>query len=180
MRLAVMGANGRTGLKVVELALRRGHEVTAVARRPEGALARDGQLTTAQADASTLTRSVRPSQAAALRSRRSGSAPRAPRQSSTPKASPTVLAAKDAHVIVDLAVVSAAPAGPRDEGFLERRLAMPILDRLFGATYEDMRRMEARLDASDVDWVALRRRGWSRSRQRGAVAWMPPSPPEGT
>lgn len=35
MRIAVVGATGGTGRKVVELALARGHQVVAVARRPE-------------------------------------------------------------------------------------------------------------------------------------------------
>jgi nucleoside-diphosphate-sugar epimerase len=68
-----------------------------------------------------------------------------------------VLAAMRTRGIRSLAVVSAAPAGPRaEQPFLERRLAMPILDRFFGATYEDMRRMEEELGESGVDWVALR------------------------
>ncbi|MGH8919657.1 MAG: NAD(P)H-binding protein [Actinomycetes bacterium] len=33
---------------------------------------------------------------------------------------------------------------------------MPVLDRLFGASYDDMRRMEERLQTSDAHWVALR------------------------
>jgi putative NADH-flavin reductase len=34
--------------------------------------------------------------------------------------------------------------------------SFPVLDRLFGGQYEDMRRMETILHASDVDWIALR------------------------
>ena len=33
---------------------------------------------------------------------------------------------------------------------------MPILDRVFGATYDDMRRMEALLEGSGLNWVLLR------------------------
>lgn len=33
---------------------------------------------------------------------------------------------------------------------------MPILDLFFGASYDDMRRMEAVLGASDVNWISLR------------------------
>jgi putative NADH-flavin reductase len=32
----------------------------------------------------------------------------------------------------------------------------PILERIFGATYEDMRRMETLLRGSGADWVCLR------------------------
>ena len=33
---------------------------------------------------------------------------------------------------------------------------IPILERVFGASYDDMRRMEALLRGSDLDWVCLR------------------------
>jgi hypothetical protein len=57
-----------------------------------------------------------------------------------------------------LAVISAVPAGPWDaQPLFQRRIALPILQRLFGASYDDMRRMEAILqDATDVDWISLR------------------------
>jgi putative NADH-flavin reductase len=68
-----------------------------------------------------------------------------------------VLRAMAAASVARLSAISAAPVGPRDEQpFLERRLAMPILDRIFGATYADMRRMEVVLADSQVDWVSLR------------------------
>ena len=35
-------------------------------------------------------------------------------------------------------------------------MAIPVLQRLFGATYDDMRRMEALLRGSDLDWICLR------------------------
>lgn len=68
-----------------------------------------------------------------------------------------VLKAMGSQSISRLAVISAAPVGPRSEQpFLQRHVLMPVLDRVFGATYDDMRRMEDRLRASAVDWVALR------------------------
>src|SRR5258708_3127097 len=52
---------------------------------------------------------------------------------------------------------AAVPAGPRaGQPFLQRRMIIPILERVFGATYADMRRMEALLRGSDLDWVCLR------------------------
>jgi putative NADH-flavin reductase len=69
------------------------------------------------------------------------------------------VAAMHAHGIRRLAVISAAPAGPRaEQPFLERRVAMPLLERFFGGIYADMRRMEALLteDRDDLAWVALR------------------------
>jgi putative NADH-flavin reductase len=68
-----------------------------------------------------------------------------------------VLKAMSSTGAVRLAVVSAAPVGPRDEQpALQRYVAMPILERVFGATYADMRGMETLLRDSAVDWTALR------------------------
>jgi NAD(P)H-binding len=57
-----------------------------------------------------------------------------------------------------LVVISAVPAGPWEEQpLLQRRIALPILRRFFGASYDDMRRMEAILqETTDVDWISLR------------------------
>ena len=79
--------------------------------------------------------------------------------------------AMDAHGIARLAVISAVPAGPRaGQPFLQRHVAIPVLQRLFGATYDDMRRMEALLRGSDLDWICLRPRGWSPRRPPAATA----------
>lgn len=157
MRIAVAGATGRTGLEVVEQALARGHHVTALARRPEVIALRHERLVTAAVD--VLDR-------AALVERLAGSEAVVSTLGVGTSRAPTilysqgtanVLHAMNAHGISKLAVISAAPVAPRaDQPFLERRVAMPILDRVFGATYEDMRRMEALLSSSDVDWVSLR------------------------
>lgn len=68
-----------------------------------------------------------------------------------------MLSAMGRHGIRRLAVISAAPVGPRpQQPLLQRRVVMPILDRFFGATYADMRAMEAVLVGSDLDWTCLR------------------------
>jgi putative NADH-flavin reductase len=157
MRIAVIGATGRTGLHVVEQALSRGHDVTALARRPDAISRRDERLVTVAADVldpAAIVDGLDGSEAV-VSTLGVGT-------SHTPTALysrgiANVLDAMHAHAIRKLAVISAAPVGPRaEQPFLERRVAMPILERLFGATYEDMRRMEALLGSSDVDWVSLR------------------------
>src|SRR5262249_5241536 len=59
---------------------------------------------------------------------------------------------------VKLAVISAVPAGPWEEQpLLQRRIALPILQRFFGASYDDMRRMETILpETTDIAWISLR------------------------
>jgi hypothetical protein len=57
-----------------------------------------------------------------------------------------------------LAVISAVPAGPwAEQPMLQRRIALPLLQRIFGGTYDDMRLMEAILgETNGVDWISLR------------------------
>jgi putative NADH-flavin reductase len=68
------------------------------------------------------------------------------------------LSAMESTGAAKLAVISAVPAGPWDEQpLLQRRIALPILQRFFGATYDDIRRMETILqETTDVDWISLR------------------------
>jgi hypothetical protein len=64
------------------------------------------------------------------------------------------------------------PAGPRGEqGAVERRILMPIFDRVFGATYEDMRRMESILQESSMNCIALRPPGSNRRTRPAPTAW---------
>jgi putative NADH-flavin reductase len=157
MRIAVIGATGRTGREVVQQALERGHRVAAVARRPDAVALEHRDLTIVAGDvlapeslAEALAGCYAVVSAVGIGSSR---APTVVYSDGTAN----VLRAMAAASVGRLAVVSAAPVGPRaEQPFLERRIAMPILDRLFGATYADMRRMEDRLAGSGVDWVSLR------------------------
>jgi putative NADH-flavin reductase len=157
MKIAVVGATGRTGLQVAQQALARGDDVIALARHPE-ALPRPGpRMVSAAADAlDRASVSAALAGADAVVSALGIGASRQPTLVYS-EGIANVLHAMDAHRIKKLAVISAAPAGPRaEQPFLQRHLAMPILERIFGATYEDMRRMEALLRGSDADWVCLR------------------------
>lgn len=157
MNLVVVGATGRTGSQVVEQALERGHRVTALARRPEQVSLRHDRLVTVAVDVFDAARLVEVLSGAdaVVSALGIGSS----RQVTTVYSDGTanLLRAMQHHDVMRLAVVSAAPAGPREQQpFLERRVAMPILDRIFGATYADMRRMEELLHRCDRAWVALR------------------------
>jgi putative NADH-flavin reductase len=52
MKIAVFGATGGTGKNIVEQALAAGHDVVAVARRPEAITTKHARLTVAKADVS--------------------------------------------------------------------------------------------------------------------------------
>lgn len=156
MRIAVIGATGRTGQCVARQALRRGHEVIAIARTPDSIVAED-HLQVRRADildpegiAAAL------AGADAVVSTVGIGTSRAPTELYSTGMT-NVLAAMGATGAGRIAAVSAAPAGPRHkQPFVERRIAMPMLDLFFGATYADMRRMETVLAGSEADWVVLR------------------------
>ena len=165
MRLVVIGANGRTGAAVVQQARLRGEDVVALARRPEklscvaagagnrstGALvARRADLLTGEGIAESLAGVDAVVSAVGI-----GASRQPTRLYSNGTAN--LLEAMHAAGVPRLAVVSAAPVGSRGQHPpLQRAVVLPILERLFGATYEDMRRMEQILRESDLAWTALR------------------------
>ena len=157
MRIVVVGANGRTGRQVVEQALARGDGVTAVARRPETLPEPRPGLAVATAD--VLDREALAAVLAGADAVVSAVGIGASRTPTTAYSQgvANLLAARPPGSAQKLVVVSAVPVGPRaDQPLLQRRIVLPLLDRVFGATYQDMRRMEDLLRRSDADWVALR------------------------
>lgn len=157
MRLAVLGASGRTGGHVVRQALERGHEVRAVARSVAAISTGEPNLSAIAADV-LQTQSLRGALAGceAVISTLGVGTSRAPTELYS-RGVANALDALQGNGGAKLAVISAAPAGPRGEHPpLERWILMPVLDRLFGATYQDMRRMETILQNSHADWTILR------------------------
>jgi len=157
MKIAVIGSNGRSGRQVLEQGLSRGHQMTALVRRPETQTLRHDDLVTVPADILDRNRLAESMTGCdAVVSAVGIGTSRAPTVIYS-EGITNVLGAMQANEITRLAVVSAAPAAPRaGQPFLERRIMMPVLERFFGHTYDDMRRMESILQASDVDWVVLR------------------------
>jgi putative NADH-flavin reductase len=157
MTIAVVGATGRTGREVLRESVRRGLDTLALARHPEGIEFGGSAIRVAAVDAfdrASLVSALRGCEA--LVSTLGIGSSRSPTTLYSAGIE-NILAAMSDNGIRKLAVVSAAPAGPRQEQpALERRILMPVLDRVFGETYDDMRRMEAKLVASDTEWVAVR------------------------
>lgn len=155
MRVAVIGSTGRTGSLVVTQALARHHDVTAVARSPQTDARRPGLVSVAGdvLDQGSITRAL--TGADAVVSAVGIGTSRNPTVVYS-RGTTHILQAMQTLGIRRLTVVSAAPVGPRNQLPVGQRLILPILDRVFGATYDDMRRMETELEASDLDWVALR------------------------
>jgi putative NADH-flavin reductase len=170
MKIAVIGAKGRTGRLVVKDALTRGYKVVAVAPT-DGLSHPDEKLTTIRADARD---------ADALKDALVGAdAVISALGVGTSRATTDVystgvrklLAMMQSNGTDNLAVISAVPAGPwAEQPMLQRRIALPLLQRIFGATYDDMHLMEAILrETSGVDWISLRRPRLVDKRPKGTT-----------
>lgn len=158
MKIAVIGAAGRTGRQVVGQALDRGHQVVAVARSPEKLDIHGDRLTVATADVrddDALATAV--VGADAIVTTFGAAAGRTPTDIYSAGIT-HVLAAMDRGGIRRLTVISASPVGPRaEQPAAMRLLLLPILDRVFAGAYTDLRRMEAVLTGrDDLEWTCLR------------------------
>ncbi|MFD3373589.1 MULTISPECIES: NAD(P)-dependent oxidoreductase [unclassified Streptomyces] len=162
MRIAVFGANGPTGRHLTGQALAAGHEVVAVTRRPGSLPTRPG-LAVAVADATdpaAVDAAIEGTDAVL-----SVLGARFSKQTiSTYSASATAITGAMArHGIRRLLAVSSSIADPhwRPTGarFFNHVLD-PLVNRRLGRTlHEDMRRMEAVIRRTDLDWTFVRPSG---------------------
>ena len=162
MHLVVFGANGKTGRLVTALALAAGHQVTAVTRRPREFPIAGRGLTVAGADARDAA-AVAPivEDADAVVSVLGVSFTREPVDTYSVGTRAVVDAMSSAGV-PRLVVVSSTAAYPtrRTKAPLSLRLIEPILTRTIGKTvYDDIRRMETIVRASQLDWTIVRPSG---------------------
>jgi putative NADH-flavin reductase len=151
MKLTVFGATGATGRQVLTQALAAGHQVTAVARRPEAL--EELPLRTVRAElADPLDEAV--AGADAVLSALGGPAGRAP--TTVYSAGVTAITAAMGRAGVRrIVAVSAVPVAPPTTT-MERRVVYPLLHRFFGGCYRDMAVMEELLAAGDRDWTVFR------------------------
>lgn len=163
MRIAVFGANGPTGRLLTGQALDAGHQVTAVTRQPDSFPLRHDRLEVVGADVldpAAVNSAV--AQRDAVLSTLGVTAGKQPIFTYS-RGVANIVAAMKRHRVRRLAVVSSSGVDPHpysDGGFLFNRVLMPYVTRVLGKTmYDDMRRMEALVRASDLDWTILRPSG---------------------
>jgi nucleoside-diphosphate-sugar epimerase len=162
MKIAIFGANGQTGRLATALALRAGHHVVAVTRRPHefpirstGLTVRGADVRDAAAVAATLVG------VDAIVSTLGVSFTRAAVDIYSVGTTNIVAAAHGAG-IRRLVVVSSTAAYPtrRSDAPLSLRVIEPIITRTIGKTvYQDIRRMETVVRDSDLDWTIIRASG---------------------
>ena len=156
MRVAILGASGRSGRGAVARALSAGHEVVSIVRNPASAPA-DTTVKIADArDVAALTEAIHGADAviSCLGHTRDKSA----EDDSTllHDGAVALTAAMTAANVKRLVAVSAAGAYVQGDDPLSRFVAKPLVARLFGGVFPDTRRMEDVIRASDTSWTILR------------------------
>jgi len=163
MRIVVFGANGATGRLLTEQAIDAGHSVTAVTRRPSEFPLQHGQLTVAEADAHDHEAVAHLLDGAdGVLSTLGVPFTRKPITIYS-KGTANIVAGMERHGVKRIVVVSSSATDPRPHagaGFLMNRVMQPLVVATIGkSTYADMRRMEALLRASNLDWTVVRPSG---------------------
>lgn len=157
MRIAVFGATGDTGSRVVDAALARGFEVTALVRDPARVAQQHPRLTvrqgspTAAADVAACVRGV---DAVVHCLGIGGKGDGKPTTLISDSVKVVLTAMEEARVprIVCMSNVGAGGSGP----WWLRRVVVPVFARWLQPIVDDKDRMEAALRASGAAWVAVR------------------------
>lgn len=162
MRTTVFGAAGRTGRHLIEQALAAGHEVTAVTRRPGLLQPRDGLAEAAAdvTDTDAVDRAVAGSDAVLS----SLGVPLSPKPITLySRGTANIVAAMRRHRVGRLVTVSTSVLDPtwRPTGeFFFNTIMDPLVNRRLGRTaHADMRRMEALVRDSGLQWTIARPSG---------------------
>lgn len=176
MKIAVVGASGRTGRELVHVAAAAGHEVVAVVRDPARLTASPGEVRVADAsDVAALTGAFDGVDAvASCLGPVPGESAHVLRDGIT-----SVLAAMDGAGVRRLVAISASGWLVDGDDPLSRYVAKPILKRALAEANADLEAMEQVIRVSAVDWTIMRpprlqdRPGTGRykSRRDGNVRW---------
>ncbi|NNH68853.1 NAD(P)H-binding protein [Nocardia uniformis] len=163
MRITVFGANGPTGRLLTGQALAAGYQVSAVTRQPGSFPLNHDRLEVVGADVldpGAVDAAV--AQADAVLSTLGVPAGKEPINTYSQGAA-NIVAAMQRHRVRRLAVVSSSGVDPHpysDGGLLFNRVLLPYVTRVLGKTlYDDMRRMETLIRATDLDWTIVRPSG---------------------
>ncbi|MDQ1551461.1 MAG: hypothetical protein QOD50_883 [Actinomycetota bacterium] len=166
MNIAVFGANGGTGRLLVAAALEAGHHVTALTRHPDEFPIRHDNLRVIAGDV------LEPADVSSVVAGADAvlSALGVPYGRKTitlySRSIVTILDAMNKHSVRRLACISSSATdhefARKDTGggFFFEKILKPVIENTMGKNlYDDMRRMEAVVRASDVDWTIVRPSG---------------------
>lgn len=163
MRITVFGANGPTGRLITGQAIAAGHQVAAVTRQPDVFPLHHDRLEIVGADVlDPVAVDAAVAERDAVLSALGVPAGKDPISTYSLGAA-NIIAAMRRHGVRRLAAVSSSGVDPRpysDGGILFNRVVLPYVTRVLGKTlYDDMRRMETLIRASDLDWTIVRPSG---------------------
>lgn len=162
-RVAVFGANGQTGRLLTELALARGHAVTAFTRHPARFPIHHPELRVVGGEVGDV-RAVDHAVAGQDAVLSSLGVPFSRQPVSVySEGVRHIIAAMRQHGVRRLACVSSSALEPHPEpqgGLLFRKVLEPFFVGVLGrSTYLDQRRMEVLVRSSDLDWTLVRPSG---------------------
>ena len=157
LKLIVLGATGATGRLIVTQALEHGHDVTALARRPDAVGVSHPHLTVTRFDvlhpdldlAGLVARHGAVLSALGSRERRPTTV-----YSTGVAAMAKVMESAGGGRL--LCVSSAGVEIPRRLPWWQRVVMAQVIDRLYRYQYADMVRMESRLRGARLDWTVVR------------------------
>jgi putative NADH-flavin reductase len=166
MNITVLGANGGTGRLLVAVALEAGHAVTALTRHPAAFPIHHNNLRVITGDV-LVDADVSDSIAGADAVLSALGVPYGRREITLYSRSMiSIIAGMDRLGVRRLACVSSSATDQEfarqdtGGGFFFEKVLKPIIENTMGKTlYEDMRRMEALVRASDLDWTIVRPSG---------------------
>jgi putative NADH-flavin reductase len=156
MRIAVLGASGRSGAATVARAIAAGHEVVSVVRTAATAPAGTTVRVADARDVAGLAAAIRGADAviSCLGHPRAKTAQ--PDRSVLNDGAVALLSAMTTAQVSRLVAISAAGAYVQGDDPLSRFIAKPIIARAFGGSFVDTRAMEDVIRASALQWTILR------------------------
>ncbi len=156
MNIVIFGATGRTGQLLVEKALERGHQVTALARSPEKLTGFNGQLEIVQGDARDAGKVAEAVAGAEAVISVLGPTENRP-VFAVSKATENILSAMKDQGVERLILSAGAGVGdPQDAPRLFNRLIDFLLKLFSRWVYEDMVRTVEQVRSSDLQWTVVR------------------------
>ncbi|GAA1567234.1 MULTISPECIES: NAD(P)-dependent oxidoreductase [Kribbella] len=163
MKLVVFGAHGGTGLHLTRQALELGHGVVAVTRRPGEFPVVHPRLTVTGGDVYEVEDVAAAVEGAdAVLSALGVPFTRRP-VTVYSRGTANIVAAMERHGVKRIVVISSVSTDPHphgEAGFLMNKVIQPLVTATIGrTTYADMRRMEADLRATTLDWTVVRPAG---------------------
>lgn len=163
MKIVVFGANGPTGRLVVSGALQRGHTVTAVTRSPESFPFAHTHLQVLGGDvlkSASVSRAVEGQDAVLSALGVPYSRNEIRTYSVGARAMIDAMVERGVSRLICVSSSAVDPAAGPHGGFFFEHLLQPFVAGVLGKTlYDDMKRMEATVAESAVDWTVLRPSG---------------------